>query len=68
MVGNGVTDPEFDDNALVPFVHGMGLISDTMFEVVLSYNICFFIIIANPLSYFSCPISCLSKIFYWFTS
>ncbi|GMN26109.1 hypothetical protein TIFTF001_001184 [Ficus carica] len=34
MVGNGVTDPEFDDNALVPFVHGMGLISDTMFEEV----------------------------------
>ncbi|KAJ7955103.1 Carboxypeptidase [Quillaja saponaria] len=32
MVGNGVTDEKFDDNALVPFVHGMALISDKMFE------------------------------------
>ncbi|KAK9159694.1 hypothetical protein Syun_006035 [Stephania yunnanensis] len=30
MVGNGVTDPEFDGNALVPFAHGMGLISDDL--------------------------------------
>ncbi|CAL5353378.1 unnamed protein product [Camellia sinensis] len=34
MVGNGVTDDEFDGNALVPFAHGMGLISDELFEVV----------------------------------
>ncbi|RVW70147.1 Serine carboxypeptidase 1 [Vitis vinifera] len=27
LVGNGVTDMEFDANALVPFTHGMGLIS-----------------------------------------
>lgn len=33
MVGNGVTDDEFDGNALVPFVHGMGLISDDLFQV-----------------------------------
>lgn len=33
LVGNGVTDPEFDGNALVPFAHGMGLISDELFEV-----------------------------------
>lgn len=33
MVGNGVTDDEFDGNALVPFAHGMGLISDELFEV-----------------------------------
>ncbi|KAH9312833.1 hypothetical protein KI387_027868 [Taxus chinensis] len=32
MVGNGVTDPKFDGNALVPFVHGMGLISDDLFQ------------------------------------
>ncbi|KAJ0113641.1 hypothetical protein Patl1_03120 [Pistacia atlantica] len=32
LVGNGVTDPEFDGNALVPFAHGMGLISDELFE------------------------------------
>jgi serine carboxypeptidase-like clade I len=38
MVGNGVTDPIFDDDihALFPFVHGMGLISDTMYEVIVS--------------------------------
>ncbi|KAL3616297.1 Serine carboxypeptidase-like 20 [Castilleja foliolosa] len=34
MVGNGVTDDEFDGNALVPFAHGMGLISDELFEAV----------------------------------
>uniref|UniRef100_A0A2P2LUU3 Carboxypeptidase n=1 Tax=Rhizophora mucronata TaxID=61149 RepID=A0A2P2LUU3_RHIMU len=33
MVGNGVTDEEFDGNALVPFAHGMGLISDDLFRV-----------------------------------
>ncbi|XP_059625414.1 serine carboxypeptidase-like 20 [Cornus florida] len=32
MVGNGVTDEVFDGNALVPFAHGMSLISDAMFE------------------------------------
>ncbi|PIN01835.1 Serine carboxypeptidases (lysosomal cathepsin A) [Handroanthus impetiginosus] len=32
MVGNGVCDPEFDGSALVPFAHGMGLISDNMFK------------------------------------
>ncbi|KAF8014705.1 hypothetical protein BT93_H0498 [Corymbia citriodora subsp. variegata] len=34
IVGNGVTDEEFDGNALVPFAHGMGLISDDLFEEV----------------------------------
>ncbi|XP_062084129.1 serine carboxypeptidase-like 20 [Humulus lupulus] len=34
MVGNGVTDQSFDDNALVPFAHGMGLISEEIFEEV----------------------------------
>lgn len=33
MVGNGVCDPEFDGNALIPFAHGMGLISDNLFKV-----------------------------------
>ncbi|CAL5363081.1 unnamed protein product [Camellia sinensis] len=32
MVGNGVADSKFDGNALVPFAHGMGLISDDIFE------------------------------------
>lgn len=32
MVGNGVTDKVFDGNALVPFVHGMGLISEDQFQ------------------------------------
>lgn len=34
MVGNGVTDQKFDGNALVPFAHGMGLISDNIYEEV----------------------------------
>ncbi|XVF72337.1 hypothetical protein PTKIN_Ptkin12aG0113300 [Pterospermum kingtungense] len=34
LVGNGVTDYEFDGNALVPFAHGMGLISDDLYEEV----------------------------------
>ncbi|CAL4903752.1 unnamed protein product [Urochloa decumbens] len=32
MVGNGVCDTKFDGNALVPFAHGMGLISDDMYK------------------------------------
>ncbi|KAK6788303.1 hypothetical protein RDI58_016828 [Solanum bulbocastanum] len=32
MVGNGVTDDIIDSNAFVPFQHGMGLISDKIFE------------------------------------
>ncbi|GAA0144655.1 serine protease [Lithospermum erythrorhizon] len=36
IVGNGVTDEEFDGNALVPFVHGMGLISDDLYTEVIS--------------------------------
>ncbi|PON59130.1 Serine carboxypeptidase-like [Parasponia andersonii] len=32
MVGNGITDEKFDENALIPFVHGRGLISDEIFE------------------------------------
>ncbi|XP_011089617.1 serine carboxypeptidase 1 [Sesamum indicum] len=34
MVGNGVTDDHYDGNALVPFAHGMGLISDELYETV----------------------------------
>ena len=33
LVGNGVTDAVFDGNSFVPFAHGMGLISDELFEV-----------------------------------
>lgn len=33
MVGNGVCDTVFDGNALVPFAHGMALISDDMYKV-----------------------------------
>nr|CAB3459645.1 unnamed protein product [Digitaria exilis] len=32
IVGNGVCDTAFDGNALVPFAHGMGLISDDMYK------------------------------------
>ncbi|GAU32426.1 hypothetical protein TSUD_158240, partial [Trifolium subterraneum] len=38
LVGNGVTDQTFDDNAFIPFVHGMGLISDTIYEAVGDLN------------------------------
>ncbi|KAK7256196.1 hypothetical protein RIF29_29634 [Crotalaria pallida] len=34
MIGNGVTDEKFDGNAIVPFAHGMGLISDQIYEEV----------------------------------
>ncbi|CAM8927557.1 unnamed protein product [Rhodiola kirilowii] len=34
MVGNGVTDEVFDGNALIPFAHGMGLISDDLHDEV----------------------------------
>lgn len=33
MVGNGVCDTIFDGNALVPFAHGMGLISEDIYKV-----------------------------------
>jgi len=34
MVGNGVTaERKYDGNALVPFAHGMGLISDELYNV-----------------------------------
>lgn len=39
MVGNGVTDEVIDGNALVPFVHGMGLISDDLFEVCAAFSV-----------------------------
>ena len=33
MVGNGVCESKFDgNNAYVPFVHGMGLISESVFK------------------------------------
>uniref|UniRef100_A0A1D1XYN8 Carboxypeptidase n=2 Tax=Anthurium amnicola TaxID=1678845 RepID=A0A1D1XYN8_9ARAE len=32
MIGNGVCDSVFDGDALVPFAHGMGLISDDLFQ------------------------------------
>ncbi|XP_054779594.1 serine carboxypeptidase-like 20 [Prosopis cineraria] len=32
LVGNGCADDQFDGNALVPFAHGMGLISDELYE------------------------------------
>jgi len=32
MIGNGVADDKFDSNALVPFAHGMALISDAIYK------------------------------------
>lgn len=38
MVGNGVTDRNFDGgSALLPFAHGMGLISDDIYQVSKHY-------------------------------
>lgn len=40
-MGNGVTDPVFDGNGMVPSVHGMGLISDELFEVSICWPFIF---------------------------
>ncbi|XP_038715546.1 serine carboxypeptidase-like 1 [Tripterygium wilfordii] len=32
IIGNGLTDSSFDDNSKIPFAHGMGLISDELYE------------------------------------
>lgn len=37
-VGNGCTDEVFDSNAIVSFIHGMGLITKDIFEVSLFLN------------------------------
>ncbi|OAY23050.1 serine carboxypeptidase-like 17 [Manihot esculenta] len=34
IVGNGATDPSFDANSKIPFAHGMGLISDELYEAL----------------------------------
>ncbi|CAN6344700.1 unnamed protein product [Urochloa humidicola] len=39
MVGNGVCDTAFDGNALVPFAHGMGLISEDIYKEIEDLNI-----------------------------
>ncbi|XP_021673635.2 serine carboxypeptidase-like 20 isoform X2 [Hevea brasiliensis] len=36
LIGNAVTDKVFDGNALVPFAHGMGLISDDIYKEVVA--------------------------------
>ena len=33
MIGNPITNFDFDNNTRVPFAHGMALISDELFEV-----------------------------------
>jgi serine carboxypeptidase-like clade I len=33
LLGNPVTDPNFDDPSKIPFSHGMGLISDEIYDV-----------------------------------
>ncbi|XP_019439878.1 PREDICTED: serine carboxypeptidase-like 20 [Lupinus angustifolius] len=38
IIGNGVTDGKYDGiNALIPFVHGMGLISENIYEDLQAY-------------------------------
>ncbi|CAN6725048.1 unnamed protein product [Malus baccata var. baccata] len=36
LVGNGVADRKFDANALVPFAHGMGIISEQIFQEIIA--------------------------------
>lgn len=36
ILGNPVTSKAHDDNYKIPFNHGMGLISDELYEVILS--------------------------------
>lgn len=36
LIGNGVTDPEFDGNALAPFARGKALISHALFGDLMS--------------------------------
>lgn len=31
--GNPATDTDFDGNAFVPYLHGMGILSDELYEV-----------------------------------
>ncbi|XP_024314264.1 serine carboxypeptidase-like 13 isoform X2 [Brachypodium distachyon] len=38
VVGNPVTDDNFETNAQIPFAHGMGLISDELYECVKDIN------------------------------
>jgi hypothetical protein len=33
LIGNPATDVDYDFNSFVPFAHGMGLISNDMYEV-----------------------------------
>ena len=58
LVGNGVTDDVFDGNALVPFAHGMGLISDDLFQVGSSVDIDHYIASTNIVNEIS---SCILK-------
>lgn len=62
-MGNGVADNEFDGNALVPFAHGMGLISDDLYEVRgavpyfnISYSSSSFFFLHNIIFSFQCPL------------
>jgi serine carboxypeptidase-like clade 1 len=34
VVGNPVTGEAFDDELRVPYLHGMGIISDQLYEVI----------------------------------
>ncbi|KAJ3697383.1 hypothetical protein LUZ61_001088 [Rhynchospora tenuis] len=38
LIGNGFTDLDYDANSFVPFAHGMGLISEDLYEEV--YGVC----------------------------
>ena len=35
VLGNPVTDPNFEDNFEIPFAHGMALISHELYKVIL---------------------------------
>lgn len=34
MVGSPLTDPKYDRNSIIPYAHGVGIISDQLYEVI----------------------------------
>jgi hypothetical protein len=34
IAGNPVTDNQFDTDGQIPYLHGMGLVSDELYEVI----------------------------------
>lgn len=37
IAGNPLTDEQFDTDGRIPFLHGMGLVSDELYEVIIHH-------------------------------